>query len=124
MKLSILARLRQRRRLLLRELIVLICALALGLGYSQWNADAYLPSLDGNIYSMLALEDSLLVVLSSGNRNSLVRLDQTGTLLNYMSTADGQAFQYLESDGETVYALLSYEKRGEIRKILDTEIPA
>lgn len=113
MKLSILARLRQRRRLLLRELIVLICALALGLGYSQWNADAYLPSLDGNIYSMLALEDSLLVVLSSGNRNSLVRLDQTGTLLNYMSTADGQAFQYLESDGETVYALLSYEKRGE-----------
>ena len=113
MKQSILTRLRQRRRLLLRELIVLICALALGLGYSQWNADAYLPSLDGNIYSMLALEDSLLVVLSSGNRNSLVRLDQTGTLLNYMSTADGQAFQYLESDGETVYALLSYEKRGE-----------
>lgn len=109
MKQSILTRLRQRRRLLLRELIVLICALALGLGYSQWNADAYLPSLDGNIYSMLALEDSLLVVLSSGNRNSLVRLDQTGTLLNYMSTADGQAFQYLESDGETVYALLSYE---------------
>lgn len=113
MRQSILARLRQKRRLLLRELVVLICALALGLGYSQWNADAYLPSLDGNIYSMLALEDSLLVVLSNGNRNSLVRLDHAGTLLNYMSTADGQAFQYLESDGETVYALLSCEKRGE-----------
>ena len=46
---SIFARLRQRRRLLLRELIVLACALALGLGYSRWNADSYLPSLDGNV---------------------------------------------------------------------------
>ena len=110
---SIFARLRQRRRLLLRELIVLACALALGLGYSRWNADSYLPSLDGNVYSMLALEDSLLMVLSSGNRNSLVRIDHAGTLLNYMDTADGQAFQYLESDGETVYAILSYEKGGE-----------
>lgn len=110
---SIFARLRQRRRLLLRELIVLACALALGLGYSRWNANAYLPSLDGNVYSMLALEDSLLMVLSSGNRNSLVRIDHAGTLLNYMDTADGQAFQYLESDGETVYAILSYEKGGE-----------
>lgn len=113
MKQSIFACLRQRRRLLFREMIVLACALALGLGYSQWNADAYLPTLDGNIYSLLALEDSLLAVLSSGNRNSLVRLDQSGALLNYMSTADGQAFQYLESDGKTVYALLSYEKNGE-----------
>ncbi len=113
MRQSIFARLRQRRRLLLRELIVLACALALGLGYSYWNADAYLPTLDGNIYSMLALEDSLLAVLASGNRNSLVRIDHAGTLLNYMSTADGQAFQYLESDGETVYAILSYEKGGE-----------
>lgn len=113
MKQSIFVHLRQRRRLLFREIIVLACALALGLGYSQWNAAAYLPTLDGNIYSMLALEDSLLAVLSSGNRNSLVRLDHSGALLNYMSTADGQAFQYLESDGETVYALLSYEKKGE-----------
>lgn len=113
MRQSIFARLRQRRRLLLRELIVLACALALGLGYSYWNADAYLPTLDGNIYSMLALEDSLLAVLASGNRNSLVRIDHAGTLLNYMSTADGQAFQYLEADGETVYAILSYEKGGE-----------
>ena len=32
MRQSIFARLRQRRRLLLRELIVLACALALGLG--------------------------------------------------------------------------------------------
>lgn len=113
MRQSIFARLRQSRRLLLRELIVLACALALGLGYSRWNADAYLPTLDGNVYSMLALEDSLLMVLSKGNRNSLVRIDHAGTLLNYMSTADGQAFQYLESDGESVYAILSYEKGGE-----------
>lgn len=98
---------RRRRSLLLRQLAVLACALALGLGYSHWSADAYLPSIDGNIYSMLALEDSLLVVLARGNRNSLVRIDHSGALLNYMTTAGGQAFQYLESDGETVYALLS-----------------
>lgn len=112
MKRLIFPRLRQKRRLLLRELILLACALALGLGYSYWNTDTYLPTLDGNIYSMLALEDSLLMVLSKGNRNSLVRIGHTGTLLNYVDTADGQAFQYLESDGETVYAILSYEKGG------------
>ncbi|MDE7262541.1 MAG: hypothetical protein K2N78_10885, partial [Oscillospiraceae bacterium] len=104
--------LRQKRRLLLRELIILICALALGLGYSLWQSDTYMPSIDGNIYSMLALDDSLLMVLANGNSNSLVRIDHTGTLLNYMSTKGGQAFQYLESDGETVYAILSYEKDG------------
>lgn len=104
--------LRRRRRLLLRELIILLCALALGLGYSLWQSDAYMPSIDGNIYSMLALDDSLLMVLANGNSNSLVRIDHAGTLLNYMSTKSGQAFQYLESDGETVYAILSYEKDG------------
>lgn len=102
----------RKRRLLLRELAVLFCALALGLGYSAWQADTYMPSLDGNIYSMLALEDSLLVVLSNGSNNSLVRVDHSGTLLNYMTTKNGQAFQYLESDGEMVYAILSYEKDG------------
>lgn len=112
MKRLIFAQLRQKRRLLFRELILLACALALGLGYSYWNTDTYLPTLDGNIYSMLALEDSLLMVLSKGNRNSLVRIGHTGRLLNYVDTADGQAFQYLESDGETVYAILSYEKGG------------
>ena len=110
MKRLIFAQLRQKRRLLFRELILLACALALGLGYSYWNTDTYLPTLDGNIYSMLALEDSLLMVLSKGNRNSLVRIGHTGRLLNYVDTADRQAFQYLESDGETVYAILSYEK--------------
>lgn len=105
--------LRKRRRLLLRGLILLIAALTLGLGYSLWQSDTYLPSLDGNIYSMLALDDSLLMVLSNGNRNSLVRVDHTGALLNYMDTVGGQAFQYLESDGETVYAILSYEKDGD-----------
>lgn len=109
---------RRSRRLLLRELAVLLCALALGMGYSLWNSGAYLPSLDGNIYSMLALDDSLLMVLSNGNRNSLVRIDHMGALLNYMDTADGQAFQYLESDGETVYAILSYEKDGQTRQRL------
>lgn len=110
--------LRRRRRLLLRELMILICALALGLGYSLWRSDTYMPSIDGNIYSMLALDDSLLMVLSNENSNSLVRIDHTGTLLNYMSTKSGQAFQYLESDGETVYAILSYEKDGTARQRL------
>lgn len=112
MKPRIFTWLRRKRRLLFRELTVLVCALALGLGYSLWKSDTYLPSIDGNIYSMLALEDSLLMVLSHGNRNSLVRIDHTGALLNYMDTVQGQAFQDLESDGETVYAILSYEKNG------------
>ena len=113
MRRTMLAWIRKRRRLLLRSLILLICALALGLGYSLRQSGTYLPSLDGNIYSMLALDDSLLMVLANGNRNSLVRVDHTGALLNYMDTAGGQAFQYLESDGETVYAILSYEKDGD-----------
>ncbi len=110
--------LRRRRRLLVREGIVLVCALALSFGYSLWRSDTYLPSIDGNIYSMLALDDSLLMVLSNGNSNSLVRIDHTGTLINYMTTKNGQAFQYLESDGETVYAILSYEKDGAARQRL------
>lgn len=110
--------LRQKRRVLIRELVLVACALALGLGYSLWRSDTYLPSIDGNIYSMLALDDSLLMVLSQGNRNSLVRISHTGALLNYMDTIRGQAFQYLESDGETVYAILSYEKNGAARQRL------
>lgn len=113
MRQTVFVWLRRRHSLLLRELAVLLCALALGLGYSFWRSDTYLPSIDGNIYSMLALDDSLLMVLANGNRNSLVRIDHSGTLLNYMDTAGGQAFQYLESDGETVYAILSYDKDGE-----------
>lgn len=118
MKAQIFTWLRQKRRLLVRELILVACALALGLGYSLWMSDTYLPSIDGNIYSMLALDDSLLMVLSQGNRNSLVRISHTGALLNYMDTGQGQAFQYLESDGETVYAILSYEKNGAARQRL------
>lgn len=120
MKGWVLKRLRQKRRLLRREAILCLCALALGLGYSFSRSDAYLPSLDGNVYSMLALEDSLLLVLSNGNRNSLVRVDRNGQLLNYMNTADGQAFQDLESDGETVYAILSYSRDGLVRQQLVT----
>ena len=118
MRAQIFTWLRQKRRLLVRELILVICALALGLGYSLWRSDTYLPSIDGNIYSMLALDDSLLMVLSHGNRNSLVRVSPDGVLLNYMDTVQGQAFQYLESDGETVYAILSYEKNGATRQRL------
>jgi len=118
MRQTIRAWLRKRRRLLLRELVVLLCALALGLGYSLWESDGWLPSMEGNIYSVLALDDSLLMVLANGNSNSLVRLDHTGRLRNYMSTADGQAFQDLESDGETVYAILSCEKDGALSQSL------
>lgn len=108
----------RRRRLLLRELIVLLCALALSFGYSLWQSDTFLPSIDGNICSMLALDDSLLMVLSNGNKSSLVRIDHTGALLNYMTTKSGQAFQDLESDGETVYAILSWNKDGTTRQRL------
>jgi len=118
MKQAIFTWLRPKRRLLFRELTVLLCALALGLGYGFLRSDAWFPSIDGNIYSMLALDDSLLMVLASGNSNSLVRIDHTGALRNYMSTADGQAFQYLESDGETVYAILSREKDGSVSQSL------
>lgn len=86
MRAQIFTWLRQKRRLLVRELILVTCALALGLGYSLWQSDTYLPSIDGNIYSMLALDDTLFMVLSQGNRNSLVRISHTGALLNYMDT--------------------------------------
>lgn len=115
---TMLTWLRRRRRLLLRELIVFLCALILGLGCGLWQSDTYLPSLDGNIYSILVLDDAVLMVLANGGNNSLVRIDHTGALLNYMSTSSGQAFWDLESDGETVYAILSYEKDGEARQRL------
>jgi len=118
MKKAIFLWLRKKRRLLVRELAALLCALALGLGYSLWTSDAWLPSIDGNIHSLLALDGSLLMVLANGNSNSLVRIDRMGTLRNYMSTADGQAFQDLESDGETVYAVLSREKDGALSQSL------
>jgi len=110
--------LRRRGRLLLRELAILVISLALGLGYSLWRSDAWLPSLEGNVYSVLALGDDLFMVLSNGDRNTLVRMDHEGTLLNYMDTAAQEAFQDLESDGETVYAILSREKDGVLSQSL------
>lgn len=104
--------LRRRRRSLLREAAILLCALVLGMGYSFLRTDAYLPSINGNVYAMLASGDTILMVLSNGNNNSIVRIDRGGTLLNYMDTAAGQAFKDLESDGETVYAILSKSQRG------------
>lgn len=86
---------------------LLLASLVLGLGWSAWNTKTYLPTLEGNVFSMLAGEDSLYMVLSSERNNCLVRVDDAGRLLNYSATASSRAFQDLDVFGDTVYAILN-----------------
>ncbi len=100
------------RKALIRISVLLLVSLAVGLGYSALNTEEYLPTLDGNAYSVLAGENVLYMVLSSEQNNCLVRTDYTGRLLNYSTTEASRGYQYLEADGETVYAILNdYEVR-------------
>ncbi len=95
------------RKALVRIAVLLPASLALGMGQSALNAGDYLPTLEGNAYSVLAGEDALYMVLSSAQNNCLVRTDYTGHLLNYSATSASRGYQYLEADGETVYAILN-----------------
>lgn len=104
--------LKRRQCIIIRELIVLLCAFVLGMGYSYMKSDIYVPTINGNLYSMLAGEDGLFMILSESENNSLVYVDANGKLLNYAETQRNQSFHDFEVSGDTVYSILTnYENR-------------
>lgn len=106
------ARLGRLRRLAARQLAVLLCALALGCGVSLWRSEQYLPTIGGNVSSILVDDAALFMVLANGDSTCLVRTDWEGRLLNYAQAGFGQTLQYLEAAGDTIYAILSGEISG------------
>lgn len=106
------------RLLIVRELIVLACALAIGVGYSCAVSGQYLPTLSGNVYAMFPGRDSLFMVLSKNANNSLVHVDNQGRLLNYVTTRTNQAFQELLVQDDTVYAILATYEDGAVTQTL------
>lgn len=100
------------RLLIIRELVVLVCALAIGVGYSCAISPQYLPTLSGNVYAMFPGQDSLFMVLSKNANNSLVHVDNQGRLLNYVTTHTNQAFQDLLVQDDTIYAILATYEDG------------
>lgn len=115
---KILPWLRSKRRLAIREGCVLLCALLLGMGYSLFQAGSYLPSLDGNIYAMLAAEDSVYLALTTGDRNCFVRVDYNGKLLNYSGASANQAFQDFVVQKDTLYGITAIREQGHDRQQL------
>lgn len=118
MKAKIIGLLKRWRGLLVRQGIVLLCVIALGLGFAAYNRDLYLPTLDGNVYAMLPYEHELFMVLSKQRKNSLVHVDNSGKLLNYAGTGGNQAFEALEVLDNTVYAILDQYDSGVITQEL------
>ena len=93
------------RRLALREGLVLLCAAALGLGWSLFTSDRHLPTMDGNVYAMDPTDNSLFMVLSKDANNSLVHIDYEGKLLHYAVTKTNEAFENLVVLKDTIYAV-------------------
>jgi len=107
---ALTARLRRSPRLkkyLLRLGAALLAALVIGMGWSAWNTGTYLPTLEGDVFSMLAGDEALYMVLSNARNNCLVRTDYGGRLLNYSATPSSRAYQDLDVSGETVYAIMN-----------------
>lgn len=110
--------LRRAARRLGRLLLLTALALAVGLGWG-WHATANaLPGLDGNVWGMLAGDDWLMMVLSNGANNCLVRTDYSGRVLNYAATGSHEAYQYLEAAGDRVFAIRAVFRQGENRQEL------
>lgn len=118
MKAKIKGQLKRWRGLLVRQGIVFLCVIALGLVFAAFNKDLFLPTLDGNVYAMLPYENELFMVLSKERNNSLVYVDNSGKLLNYAVTDSDQAFQALEVLDSTVYAILDHHDSGVITQEL------
>lgn len=118
MKAKIIGQLRRWRGLLVRQGIVFLCVIALGLAFAAFNKNLYLPTLDGNVYAMLPYEHELFMVLSKERNNSLVHVDNSGKLLNYAVTDRNQAFEALEVLDNTVYAILDHYDSGVITQEL------
>lgn len=106
------------RRLLVREIVVLLCAAVLGVGRAAIKADSYLPAMDGNVYAMLPDKSGLFMVLSKNENNSLIHVDNRGKLLNYAATRPNQAFKDLEVLNDTIYAILDTYDKGVITQEL------
>lgn len=120
MKAKIIEQLKRWRGLLVRQGIVFLCVIALGLAFAAFYKDLFLPTLDGNVYAMLPYEHELFMVLSKERNNSLVHVDNSGRLLNYAVTNRDQAFKALEVLDSTVYAILDHYDSGAITQELVT----
>lgn len=101
------------RKVFLREAIVLVCAAAMGLGWSLFTSEHYLPTLDGNVYAMDPTDNSLFMVVSKDANNSLVHIDYEGNVFHYAVTETNQAFENLAILGDTIYAVLTTYNTGE-----------
>ena len=57
--------------MILRELLLLLCAVGIGLGWGIYRSPQYLPTLSGNVYAIDPTGESLFMVLSKEANNSL-----------------------------------------------------
>lgn len=106
------------RRLALREAVVLLCAAALGLGWSLLTVGQYLPTMDGSVYAMDPTDNSLFMVLSKDANNSLVHIDYGGDLLHFAVTEANEAFESLVVLEDTIYAVRTTYDTGKTTQAL------
>lgn len=107
------------RNIILRELLLLHCAVGLGLGWGIYRSPQYLPNMSGNVYAMDPTGDSLFMVLSKEANNSLVHVDYSGKVLNYAVTETNQAFENLVVLDNTIYAVLTtYDTDGSRQELV------
>lgn len=106
------------RHLALREAMILLCAAALGLGWSLFTAERYLPTMDGSVYAMDPTDNSLFMVLSKDVNNSLVHIDYEGNLLHYAVTETNEAFENLVILEDTIYAVRTTYDTGKTTQAL------
>lgn len=107
------------RSIILRELLLLLCAVGMGLGWGIYRSPQYLPTLSGNVYAIDPTGESLFMVLSKEANNSLVHVDYSGKLLNYAVTETNQAFENLVVLGDTIYAVLTtYDTEGSRQELV------
>lgn len=106
------------RRLALREAVVLLCAAALGIGWSLLTAGRYLPTMDGSVYAMDPTDNSLFMVLSKDANNSLVHIDYEGNLLHFAVTEANEAFENLVVLDDTIYAVRTTYDTGKTTQAL------
>lgn len=104
--------------LVLREAVVLLCAAALGLGWSLFTAGQYLPTMDGSVYAMDPTDNSLFMVLSKDANNSLVHIDYRGNLLHFAVTETNEAFENLVVLEDTIYAVRTAYDTGKTTQAL------
>ena len=107
------------RKIILRELLLLLCAVGIGLGWGIYRSPQYLPTLSGNVYAISPTGGSIFMVLSKEANNSLVRIDYKGNLLNYAVTETNQAFENMVVLDDTIYAVLTtYDTGGSKQELV------